>query len=206
MWELDCKENWELKNWCFWTLGLEKTLESPLDCKEIRSVHPKGKQSWVFIGRTDVEVETPILRPPDAKSCLIWKDSDAGKDLRQEEKGNDRGRDGWMASPTQWTWVVVNSGSWWWTRRPGVPWSMELQRVGRDWVTELNWAELRLSWKSPDRGLNERIQNFYMLISHGENSILISFWYSKEIIIMVCLFLAILTVIKERHYMQSQAV
>ena len=87
MWELDHKESWELKNWCFWTVLLEKTLESPLDCKEMEPVHPKGDQSWVFIGRTDVEAETPILWPPDAKSWLIWKDPDAGKDWRWEEKG-----------------------------------------------------------------------------------------------------------------------
>ena len=87
MWELDYKESWVLKNWCFWTVVLEKTPESPLDCKEIQPVHPKGDQSWVYIGRTDVEVETPILWPPDAKSWLIWKDPDAGKDWGQEEKG-----------------------------------------------------------------------------------------------------------------------
>ena len=87
MWELDYKESWALKNWCFWTVVLEKTPESPLDCKEIQPVHPKGNQSWVFIGRTDVEAETPILWPPDAKSWLIWKDPDAGKDWGQEEKG-----------------------------------------------------------------------------------------------------------------------
>ena len=87
MWELDCEESWALKNWCFWTVVLEKTLESPLDCKEIQPVHPKGDQSWVFTGRTDVEAEAPIPWPPDAKSWLIWKDPDAGKDWRQEEKG-----------------------------------------------------------------------------------------------------------------------
>ena len=86
-WELDYKESWAPKNWCFWTVVLEKTLESPLDCKEIQTVHPKGDQSWVFIGRTDAEAETPILCPPDAKSWLIWKDSDAGRDWGQEEKG-----------------------------------------------------------------------------------------------------------------------
>ena len=85
MWELDYKESWTLKNWCFWTVVLEKTLESPLDCKEIQPVHPKGYQSWVFIGRTDVEAETPILWPLDAKSWLIGKDPDVGKDWRQEE-------------------------------------------------------------------------------------------------------------------------
>ena len=87
MWELDCEEGWALKNWCFWTVVLEKTLESPLDFKEIQPVHPKGNQSWVFIGRTDVEAETPVLWPPDVKSWLIWKNPDARKDWRHEEKG-----------------------------------------------------------------------------------------------------------------------
>ena len=86
MWELDCKESWVPKNWCFWTVVLEKTLESPLDHKEIQSVHPKGNQSWIFIGRTDVEAETSILWPPDVKNWLIGKDPDAGKDWRQKEK------------------------------------------------------------------------------------------------------------------------
>ena len=87
MWEFDCEESWVPKNWCFWTVVLEKTLESPLDCKEIQPVHLKGDQSWVFIGRTDVEADTPILWPPDAKSWLIWKDPDAGEDWGKEEKG-----------------------------------------------------------------------------------------------------------------------
>ena len=87
MWELDCEEGWAPKNWCFWTVVLEKTLESLLDCKEIQSVHLKGNQSWVFIGRTDVEAETPILWLPNAKSWLIWKVPDVGKDWGQEEKG-----------------------------------------------------------------------------------------------------------------------
>ena len=86
MWELDCKESW-VQNWCFWTVVLEKTLESLLDCKEIQPVHPKRNQSWVFIGRTDVEPETPVLWPPYVKSWLIWKDPDSGKDWGQEEKG-----------------------------------------------------------------------------------------------------------------------
>ena len=80
MWELDYKESWALKNWCFWSVVLEKTLESPVDCKEIHPVHPKGDQSWVLVGRTDAEAETPILWPPDVKNWLIWKDPDAGKD------------------------------------------------------------------------------------------------------------------------------
>ena len=111
---------------------LEKTLESPLDCKEIQPVHPKGNQSWIFIGRTDVEAETPILWPPDVKNWLIWKDSDAGKDWRQEKKG--------MTSLTWWTWVWASSRSWWWTGNPGVLQSMGSQRVRHSWATELNWA------------------------------------------------------------------
>jgi len=87
MWELDYKESWVLENWCFWTVVLEKTLENPLDCKEIQLVHHKGNQSWIFIGRTDAESETLILWPPDAKSWLIEKDPDAGEDWRQEKKG-----------------------------------------------------------------------------------------------------------------------
>ena len=87
MWELDQKESWALKNCYFWNVVLEKTLESFLDCMEIKSVHPKGKQSWLFIGRTDAEVEAPVLWPPDVKNWLIRKDPDAGKDWRQEEKG-----------------------------------------------------------------------------------------------------------------------
>ena len=129
------KESWAPKNWCFWTVVLEKTLESPLDCREIQPVHPKGNQSWIFIGRTDAKAETLILWSPDAKNWLMWKNPDAGKDWRWEEKGTT-GWDGWMASPTRWTWVWVNSGSWWWTGRPGVLQSVGLQRVGHDWETE----------------------------------------------------------------------
>ena len=144
MWELDYKESWAQKNWCFWTVVLEKTLKNPLDCKEIQPVHPKGNQSWIFIGRTDVEAETPILWPPDAENWLIGRDPDAGKDWRQEEKGTIRGWDGWMASLMWWTWVWVNSGSWWWTGRPGMLQSMGLQSVRHDWATDmiliLNWA------------------------------------------------------------------
>jgi len=87
MWEVDHKESWALKNWYLWTVVLEKTLESPLDCEGIQAIHPKGNHTWIFIGRIDAEAETPILWPPDAKNWLIWKDPDAGKDWRQEEKG-----------------------------------------------------------------------------------------------------------------------
>ena len=89
MWELDCEESWALKNWCFWTVALEKSLESPLDCKKIQPVHPKGNQTWIFIGRTDVEAD-PIFWPPDVKKWLIWKDSDAGKDWMWKEKGTTK--------------------------------------------------------------------------------------------------------------------
>ena len=92
MWELDYKENWALKKWCFWAVVLSKTLENPFDCKEIQPVHPKGNQSWMFIGKTDAEAETPILGPPGAKNWLIGKDPDPGKDWRQKEKGRQRMR------------------------------------------------------------------------------------------------------------------
>ena len=144
MWESDYKESWTLKNLCFWTVVLEKTLESPLDCREIRPVlkeiNPKGNQSWIRIGRTDVEAETPICWTPDAKNWLIWKRPWCWERLKAGGEREDRGWDGWMASPTQWTWVWVNSRSWWWTGRPGVLQSMRSQRVRHDWVTEL--AEL----------------------------------------------------------------
>ena len=119
---------------------LEKTLESPLDCKEIQPVHSKGDQSWVFFGRTDANAETPILWPLHAKSWLIgrlwcWEGLGAGGE------GDNRGWDGWMASLIWWTWVWVNSESWWWTGRPGVLRFKGSQRVGHNWVTELNWTE-----------------------------------------------------------------
>ena len=115
---------------------LEKTLESPLDCKESQPVNPKGNQSWIFILRTDAEAEVLILWPPDVKNWLLGKDPDAGKDWRREEKGTT-GWDGWMASPTPWTWVWASSRSCWWTGKPGVLQSMGSQRVRHDQATEL---------------------------------------------------------------------
>jgi len=137
MWELDYKESWAPKNWCFWTVVLEKTLESPLDCKKIQPVHPKGDQSWVHWKdwcwswnsntlATSCEELTHLKRP------WCWER------LRAGGEGDGRGWDGWMASPTWWTWVLVDSGSWWWTGKPGMLRFVGSQRVRHDWVTELN--------------------------------------------------------------------
>ena len=126
--DVDRKERRVLKNRCFWTVGSEKTLESPLDSKEIKPIHPKGNQPWKFIGRTDAKTEAPILWPPDAKSQLTGKDPDAGKDWEQKRT---TGWDSWMASPTQWTWVWASSERQWRTGR-----FMGSQRVGHDLVTE----------------------------------------------------------------------
>ena len=137
MWKLDCKENWALKNWCFWTVVLEKTLERCLDCKEIKPVNHKGNQSWIFIGRTDAETETPTLSLAVwYKELTHWERPWCWERLKAGGVGDDRGRDGWMVSPTRWTWVWVSSGSWWWTGKPGVLQSMGSQRIGHEWVTE----------------------------------------------------------------------
>ena len=138
MWELDYKESWMQKNWCFWTVMLEKTLKSPWDCKEIKLVNFKENQSWIFIARTDAEAEASLLWPPDAKNWLIGKDPDAGKDWRQEEKGTTEDE---MVSPARWTRVWASFGSWWWTGKPGVLQSTGSERVGHDWATALNWNE-----------------------------------------------------------------
>ena len=135
------KESWALMNWGFWTVVVEKTLESPLGCKEIQPIHPKGDQSWLLIWRTDSEAETPKLWPPHVKSWLIGKDSDAGWDWGQEEKGMTEDE---MAGWHHWLdahefgelrELVMD-------RRPGVLWFLGSQRVGHDWVMELNWTEL----------------------------------------------------------------
>ena len=135
MWEMDHKESWASKNRCFWTVVLEKILESPLDCKEIQPVHPKGNQSWVFIGRAAVEAETPIYCEELAhlKRPWCWERSKAGGE------GDDRGWDRWMASPSQWTWVWISSGIWWWTGRPGVLGSWSHKEL--DMTERLNWSK-----------------------------------------------------------------
>ena len=149
MWELDHKGSWMLKNWCFWTVVLEKILESPLDSKEIQTVHPKGNQFWIVIGKTDVESETPILWPPDGKNWLIWKDPDAGKDWRQEEKGTTGGCHHWLDGHE---FVIFRS--WWWTGESGVLQSMESQSVRHHCATELN---LNIVWHCPSLGLKWKL-------------------------------------------------
>ena len=137
MWKLDCEEGWAPKNWCFWTVVLEKTLESPLDCKEIQPVIPKGDQSWVFFGRTDAKAETPVLLPPHAKSWLIWKDSDAGRDWGQEEKGTTEVE---MAGWHHWLDGCESE----WT--PGVgdrqAWRATIHGVAKSGTRLSNWTEL----------------------------------------------------------------
>ena len=137
MWELDHKEGWALKNWCSWTVVLEKTLDSPLDCKEIKPVIPAGNQPWIFIGRTDAEAEAPILLPSDSKSWLIGKDPDARKDWGQKEKGATENQVvGWHH------WLNgANSGRQWRTGKPGMLQSMGLQRVGHNWATKQQQRE-----------------------------------------------------------------
>ena len=145
MWELDCKESWALKDWCFWTVVLENTLESPLECKEIQPVHPKRDQSWGSLEGLMLKLKLQYFghlmwRTDHLKRPWCWERLKAGRE------GDDRGWDGWMASLTQWTWVWVDSGSCWWTGRPGVLWFTGLQRIGYDWATELNWKSI--DWAS----------------------------------------------------------
>ena len=152
MWELDYKESWAPKNWCFWTVVLERTFESPLDCKEIQPVHPKGDQSWVFIGRTDVEAENSNTLATWCEELTHLKRPWCWERLKVGGEGDDgwmrRGWDSWMASPTQWTWVWMNCGSWWWTGKPGAV----VHGVAKSQTRLSDWTELKvckiLSWES----------------------------------------------------------
>ena len=134
MWELDYKENWVLKNWCFWTVVLEKTLESPLDCKEVKAVNPECSLEGLML-KLKLQYFGHLIRITDSwKTPWCWEGLKAGKE------GDNREWDGWMASLTQWTWVWVSSGSLWWTGKPGVLQSMGSQRVRHDCATEMNWG------------------------------------------------------------------
>ena len=138
------KDSWE-------SLGLQTAHETSVH--EIQAVHPKGNQSWIFTGRTDAEAETPILWPADTKNWLTGKHPYAGKDWRQEKGMTENEMVGWTRWLTRWTWVWESSGSWWWTRKPGVLQSMGSQRVGHDWATELNWdlSAVPLPWEPVGR-------------------------------------------------------
>ena len=139
MWELDCEESWVPKNWCFWTVVLEKTLESSLDCKEIQPIHPKEISPGCSLEGLILKLKLQYF----GTSCdelTHWKWPWCWEGLGGGGEEDNRGYAGWMASPTQWTWVCVNSGSWWWTGRPGMLWFMGSQRVGHEWETELNWT------------------------------------------------------------------
>ena len=137
MWELDYKESWALKNWYFWIVVLEKTLWSPLDCKEIQPVNPKGNQLWILIGRSDAETEALIGWPPIRWEELThWKRPWCWERLKVGGEEDNTGWDDFMASPTRWTWVWASSGSWWWIRKPCVLQSMGSQGFGHDWAAE----------------------------------------------------------------------
>ena len=143
MWDLDYKESWVPRNWCFWTVVLEKALESPLDCK-MKLVNPKGNQSWIFIGSTDTEWSSNILATW-CEELTHWKRPWCWERLKTGGEGDNKWGDGWMASQTRRTYIWVSFGSWWWTGKAGVLQSTGSQRVGHNWVNELNRNVLHFS-------------------------------------------------------------
>ena len=180
MWELDHKESWGPKNWCFWTMVLEKTLESPLDCKEIRPVNPKGNQSWIFFGRTDVEAETPILWPRDMKNRLIRKHPDAERDWRQKEKGTTKdetvGWHHWLDGHEFEQALGVDDG-----QGSLACCSPCCHRVRHDWVTELNWCQQYLVT------LQSHLSNVLETFTQAENQGLCwDSWGKWETIVPFC--------------------
>ena len=172
MWELDHKENWGRKDWCFWTVVLEKTLESPFDFKEIKPVNPEGDQSWIFIGRTDAEAEAPVLWPPDAKRWLTGKDPDAAKDWRQKEK-QQQGWDGWMASPT------------WWTELEQL-WGLVVDReacraavhgTAMSWTWLSNWTELNWTTAAAEVWFSEMLESVSTTSAGGKFPVCNNIWH-----------------------------
>ena len=168
MWELNHKESWAPRNGCFCTVVREKTLESPLDHKEIQPVNSKGDQSQKFIGRADVEAEAPIFWATWCEQPIHWKSPWCWERLRAGAEGGDRGWDGWMASPTQQMWVWACSGSWWWPAKPDVLQSMGSQRVGYGCVTELNWLR-SYGVSKLGKSLSKRIKS--QVLSHIFSSV-----------------------------------
>ena len=160
MWELDCEESWAPKNWCFWTVVLEKTLESPLDCKEVQPVHSKGDQSWVFFGRTNVKAETPVLWPPHAKSWLTGKDSDAGRDWGQEEKGTTEdemlGWHHWLDGRES-EWILGDGDG-----QGGLECCDSWGLKESDTTERLNWTEL--NWNKNNDSFFMALDNYYISI------------------------------------------
>ena len=190
MWELDYKESWVLKNWCFWTVVLEKTLESPLDSKEIQPVHPKGDQSWVFIGRTDVEAETPILWPPHAKSWLTGKDPDAGRDWGQEEKGTiEDEMVGWHHNS-----IDMGLGGLWELVMDREAWYAPVHGVTKSQTRLSNWTELNWTSYCP---LFSRVYSTHSLISFLRETFLpLQTWSGPPCVcIMYTSFVTCLTVV-----------
>ena len=170
MWELDWEESWVLTNWCFWTMVLEKTIESPLECKAVQPVHPKGDSLGCSLQGLMLKLKLPFFghimwRVDHWKRPWCWEGLGAGGE------GDDRGWDGWMASPTLCTWVWVNSGSWCWTGRPCVLWFMGSQRVGHDWATELNWT----LYSPSDVSIMHRLTNF--ILFHWSCVLLLFFFF-----------------------------